>query len=261
MGWIFWIWYGIGAVLLLTIGVPKMLDFSNGLFLVFYALYALSLIRRSQPQYNMSDWSVSKRETITFSRLLMAAVLMWLGGMALEWMGVHTGWPFGEYEYSSILGGLVFGVPWTLGFAWIAVVSSGILLASGRAVTDSMRARLLRAVQVGVWIIILDLVLDPVADARGFWTWGGDSGFYGVPWSNFIAWFMVGGVLSLTIPIIRLDLSVARQSVFLYQGILFMFGLLAWQQGLIGSVIAGVIGIALAEGSYRYDRRQQVSRV
>ncbi|MFD1887451.1 carotenoid biosynthesis protein [Paenibacillus wenxiniae] len=261
MGWIFWIWYGIGAVLLLTIGVPQVLDFSNGLFLVFYALYAMSLVRRSQPQYSMSDWSVSNRDSITLPRLLTAAALMWLGGMALEWIGVHTGWPFGEYEYSSILGSLVFGVPWTLGFAWIAVVSSGILLASGSQRADSMRARLLRALQVGVWIIILDLVLDPVADARGFWSWGSDSGFYGVPWSNFIAWFIVGGMLSLTIPIIRLSPSVARQAVFLYQGILLMFGLLAWQQGLIGSVIAGVIGIVLAEGSYRYDRRQQVSRI
>ncbi len=261
MGWIFWIWYGIGAVLLLTIGVPQMLDFSNGLFLVFYALYALSLVRRSHPQQKLSDWSVINREIVTLPRLLTAAALMWLGGMALEWLGVHTGWPFGEYAYSNILGSLLFGVPWTLGFAWIAVVSSGILLASGRMMADTMSARLLRAVQVGVWIIILDLVLDPVADARGFWNWGGDGGFYGVPWSNFIAWFIVGGVLSLVIPIIRLSHSVARQAVFLYQGILLMFGLLAWQEGLSGSIVAGLIGIVLAEGSYRYDRRQQVSRV
>ncbi len=248
-------------MLLLTIGVPKVLDFSNGLFLVFYALYALSLVRRSSPQQKMSDWSVSNEGSVTLPRLLIASILMWLGGMGLEWLGVHTGWPFGEYQYSTILGGLLFGVPWTLGFAWIAVVCSGILLASRRTTVDTMMARVVRALQVGVWIIILDLVLDPVADARGFWNWGSDTGFYGVPWSNFIAWFIVGGVLSLSVPIIRLTSSVARQSVFLYQGILFMFGLLAWQEGLIGSVIAGLIGIALAEGSYRYDRRHEVSRV
>ncbi|MEW4372114.1 carotenoid biosynthesis protein [Paenibacillus kandeliae] len=254
MAWIFWVWYVIGAVLLLTIGVPRVLDFSNGLFLVFYALYALSLVRKSTVQTSLSDWSVSGEKNISMRHLLSAAALMWLGGMALEWMGVHTGWPFGQYAYSDTLGSLIWGVPWTLGFAWIAVVTGGILLSSVPGLRGWM-GKLIRACLVGVWIIILDLVLDPVAHARGFWHWGGSGGFYGVPWSNFVAWFVVGGVLSLSIPLLTLSRRIRRQAVWLYQAILFMFGLLAWQHGITGSVVFALIGILLAEGSYRYDRR------
>lgn len=254
MAWIFWVWYVIGAVLLLTIGVPQVLDFSNGLFLVFYALYALSLVRKSTVQPSLSDWSVSDGKNISMRHLLSAAALMWLGGMALEWMGVHTGWPFGQYAYSDTLGALIWGVPWTLGFAWIAVVTGGILLSSVPSLRGWM-GKVVRACLVGVWIIILDLVLDPVAHARGFWHWGGSGGFYGVPWSNFVAWFVVGGVLSLSIPLLTLSRRIRRQAVWLYEAMLFMFGLLAWQHGITGSVLFALVGILLAEGSYWYDRR------
>lgn len=63
MGWLFWIWYSIGAVLLSTVELPKVLDFSNGLFLVFYALYALYLVHRAEFLKGMSDQSVSGSAT------------------------------------------------------------------------------------------------------------------------------------------------------------------------------------------------------
>ncbi|GAF10167.1 hypothetical protein [Paenibacillus pini] len=43
---IFWIWYSIGAVLLLFFGVPESLNFSNGLFLVFYGYMRCYLVER-----------------------------------------------------------------------------------------------------------------------------------------------------------------------------------------------------------------------
>ena len=46
--WVYWVWYAIGAILMLTIGVPEALSFSNGLFLVFYALCVLDLIYQKQ---------------------------------------------------------------------------------------------------------------------------------------------------------------------------------------------------------------------
>lgn len=266
MGWLFWIWYSIGAILLLTIGVPKVLDFSNGLFLVFYALYALYLIHRADLFKEMSDQSVSSSVKPLWSRLIISGVIIWLGGMGLEWLGVHSGWPFGEYEYTSVLGALMYGVPWTLGFAWIGVVAGGVLLSSSsrRDAVDPHRPAtlnqgmylLIRACKVGVWVIILDLVLDPVAHARGFWHWAETGGFYGVPWSNFVAWFIVGGLLSMVLPRLILTLGILRQATFLYQAMLLLFGLLAWQADISGSMIAALIGIILAEGNYRYDTRR-----
>lgn len=264
MGWLFWIWYSIGTILLLTIGVPKVLDFSNGIFLVFYALYALYLIHRADLFKEMSDQSVSGSLKPLWSRLIVSGVIIWLGGMGLEWVGVHSGWPFGEYEYTSVLGALIYGVPWTLGFAWIGVVAGGVLLSSSshrssvdRPSTSNQGMYLLiRACKVGIWVIILDLVLDPVAHARGFWHWAETDGFYGVPWSNFVAWFIVGGLLSMVLPRLILTLGILRQATFLYQAMLLFFGLLAWQADIGGSMMVALIGIILAEGNYRYDTRR-----
>ncbi|EBD8094888.1 carotenoid biosynthesis protein, partial [Salmonella enterica] len=55
---LYWAWYIIGATLMLTIGVPDVLSFSNGLFLIFYALYVLDLIYQGRKRTRLSDQSV-----------------------------------------------------------------------------------------------------------------------------------------------------------------------------------------------------------
>ncbi|MDO7906497.1 carotenoid biosynthesis protein [Paenibacillus sp. JX-17] len=252
IGWLFWIWYAIGAVLLLTVGVPDMLAFSNGLFLIFYAVYTLSLLYRGEAGFKLSDWSV--RSAVGRS-LWPAAAIIWLAGMGVEWIGVHTGWPFGQYGYSSILGIRLFGVPVTLGFAWIAVVGNAVLI-SGR-----FGSSWIRAICAGAGAVLLDLVLDPAAHARGFWHWGGTGGFYGVPWSNFIAWFVVGALLSLLLPHVPRDRSVQAQGVRLYQLILLLFGLLDLKAGLYGAALIALAGIVIAEGGWQYANRRQVQTV
>lgn len=249
---LFWIWYSIGFVLLLFVGVPDALSFSNGLFLVFYALYAISLLFDAKLQHSLSDRSVRP------VRLGGILFLIWLGGMGVEWLGIHTGWPFGEYSYSSILGFHLAEVPVTLGFAWIAVVLNAALLDTAR---QGRYYKLLRALKVGCWIVIMDLVLDPVAFDRNFWSWESEGGFYGVPVTNYISWFVIGGLLSMLLPRISAGQLIVRRAALLYQMILLMFGLMALQSGLTGSFLAAVIGILLAEGSYRYAYRKQVQVV
>lgn len=181
---LFWIWYGVGALLLIWFGIPESLSFSNGLFLVFYGAYAAHLLSSGQAWPFMSDWSVISIERRRKLSMWRAAGLIWMGGMAVEWVGVHSGRLFGEYHYSTVLEPLLFGVPVTLGFAWIAVVCNAVLISYDFG-QRGLLLRLLRAVQVGFWTVLLDLVLDPVAHARNFWHWEGGGGFYQVPWSNF----------------------------------------------------------------------------
>lgn len=235
---VFWAWYAIGTLLLWTIGVPDVLQFSNGLFLVFYGLYALSLV------FTLSDQSVKWwRRGHTW----LAAAVIWTGGMSVEWLGVHTGWPFGQYEYSRILGWHLFGVPVTLGFAWIGVVCSGALLASR---LPGGRSNLwIRALLTAALAVLLDLVLDPVAHLRGFWSWEAAGGFYGVPLSNFAAWFIVGGLLTLILPALQPEARRDLRAVRLYQLILLMFGVLGLQADLWWCGLVMVLGMLLAEGS------------
>lgn len=257
---VFWGWYAIGALLLIFFSVPQGLQFSNGLFLVFYAFYAGGLIVNGTERPFVAAPSVIFSPRLRPVRLLVSAALIWTGGMAVEWFGVHTGHLFGSYGYSGILGPLLYGVPVTLGFAWIAVVCNAVLLCRDFG-QSGWRLRLLRAVQVGFWIVLLDLVLDPVAHARGFWTWGEGGGFYGVPVRNFGGWLIAGSLLSLFLPAVRLTGRAARRGTRLYQAVILMFGLIGLREGLPLCMVIAVIGTILAEGGLRYARSSQIPKL
>lgn len=251
---LYWAWYIIGATLMLTIGVPEQLSFSNGLFLVFYALYVVELIYQGRRRNGMSDQSVIWKQL----GLWVSSAILWLGGMGIEWIGVHTNWPFGEYGYSDFFGIHLFSVPVTLGFAWIAVVGNSALLSGGGS---TWKGKLIRAIKTGFWAILLDLVLDPVANARGFWHWEAPGGFYGVPWTNYISWFIMGAFLSLFLPAIPAERSSLLRAKWLYQLFILLFGLLAWKEGITGSLIIALVGMLLAEGSWFYDSRRKIKIV
>ncbi|WP_354481046.1 carotenoid biosynthesis protein [Paenibacillus sp. PvP094] len=236
---------------MLTIGVPEQLSFSNGMFLVFYALYVVELIYQGRRRNGMSDQSVIWKQP----GLWVSSAILWLGGMGIEWIGVHTKWPFGEYGYSDFFGIHLFSVPVTLGFAWIAVVGNSALLSGGGS---TLKGKLIRAIKTGFWAILLDLVLDPVAHARGFWHWEAPGGFYGVPWTNYISWFIMGAFLSLFLPAMPADRSSLLRAKWLYQLFILLFGLLAWKEGITGSFIIALVGMLLAEGSWFYDSRRKV---
>ncbi|KGE20351.1 carotenoid biosynthesis protein [Paenibacillus wynnii] len=254
---LFWGWYFIGALLLIIFSLPESLQFSNGLFLVFYAVYAMKLIKDGLELHIMSDQSVI---ISSHAPLGLSAVLVWTGGMSVEWIGVHSGRLFGVYEYSDILGPLLFGVPVTLGFAWIAVVSSAVLISREFGLSGHLLS-LARALQVGLWTVIMDLVLDPVAHAKGYWHWSAGGGLYGVPWQNFIGWFIVGAILSLLFWGVKVTRSAARRGTRLYQAILILFGLLGLREGLPICTVIAALGAILAEGSLRNARSHQTQKL
>lgn len=254
---IFWVWYFIGALLLIWLGIPENLEFSNGLFLIFYAVYALDLIYKGSKRKFMPDQSVTNERK---SSLWLPAILIWTLGMAVEWIGIHTGRLFGTYEYSDILGPLLYGVPITLGFAWIAVIGNALLISYDFGLTGG-RLYVAKALQVGFWTVLLDLVLDPVAHARGFWNWGSRGGFYGVPWSNFIGWFIVGMLLSLSLRSYKISGLSARRGTRLYQAILILFGVIGLREGLWFCGGIATLGVLLAEGSLRYVGSRQTQRL
>jgi putative membrane protein len=124
-------------------------------------------------------------------------------GLALEYVGATTGVPFGRYTYTGVLlPSLPGGVPLALGFAWLFIVVASMYTARS----------LLSGVRTAGWVVYLagaglavglDLLLEPVAyHVKGYWRWLDNAGgFDGVPWSNFVAWFLaaliLGGLLNI----------------------------------------------------------------
>ncbi len=123
--------------------------------------------------------------------LLGCAVLA--GGA--EYLSTVTGFPFGEYAYTSRLGPMFLGrVPYLIPVAWLMVLGPGLVMARHVAL-----GRMESCVLAGLMLTLWDIVLDPImANELAAWQWSGGGGFYGVPLSNYAAWFVVGSLTAAT---------------------------------------------------------------
>lgn len=113
--------------------------------------------------------------------------------LAVEYIGVTTGLPFGRYAYEATLGYNLFGaVPLPIPFAWLVVVPgalSAARLLGGRGWWLAPAAALL--------VVLYDLLLEPFAVyVMGYWRWIDSGPLYGIPLANFIAWGISGLVLA-----------------------------------------------------------------
>jgi uncharacterized membrane protein len=133
--------------------------------------------------------------------------------VAFEALGLATGVPYGQYEYSAALGPTLLGVPFLVPLAWLMMAWPSWVLAD--RLTNRVRAALrdaARVVVAGAVFAGWDVVLDPQLVQAGYWTWSHPSpglpGIPTVPLTNLPGWLLAGGVL-MTL----LQLLVSRASV------------------------------------------------
>jgi putative membrane protein len=126
----------------------------------------------------------------------LAASLSLLGlALAVEAVGVASGFPFGRYSYSEVLAPKLIGVPLGITFAWLMVVMAAFF--TSRYLLHQLRPAWNTAALVLIatgLVLASDFLMEPVAVyVQGYWTWTDRGFYYGVPEANFIAW----GVISL----------------------------------------------------------------
>ena len=150
--------------------------------------YAVPALREAQPSWagplfllTGSLLVLSTCPARALPRLVAAAVLGW----GIEVLGVHTGFPFGDYTYTTVLGPGAFGVPFVMVSAWL------ILLAWARSLTAPRGLSPWAVYGLGaLWLVGIDLVIDPLAGgALGHWTWVHPGAYHGIPLTNFAGWF------------------------------------------------------------------------
>lgn len=124
----------------------------------------------------------------TVALLGLSAVI----GGGSEWLCIATGFPYGHYSYTRMLGPTLAGLPLLILDAWFMAVSTAVHLAH-RMVHGILPITLLTATVVTLW----DLVLDP-ALTTGFpaWEWHETGPFYGIPTTNFLSWFAVSALIA-----------------------------------------------------------------
>jgi putative membrane protein len=125
----------------------------------------------------------------------------------IEFVGLRTGWPYGEFHYAIDLGPTVAGVPVGLPVFFLPLVGNAYLICS-LLLGERARAARVRLPAVIGTVLAMDLVLDPGAVALGFWTYPGGGPVYGVPLSNFAGW-----ILSATLTVLVLDAVLDRAAL------------------------------------------------
>lgn len=129
---------------------------------------------------------------LTANRLdRLALLVIGLAGLAAEAIGVHSGFPFGRYEYTTVLQPQLFGVPLMMAAAWM------VLVAYIKTMLSSFRlSTWLEALIASAWMVVIDLVIDPLAAGQlNYWHWLDSGSYYGIPLQNFVGWFAVSVVI------------------------------------------------------------------
>ncbi len=103
----------------------------------------------------------------------------------IETVGIYTGFPYGGFHYET-LGFKLFGLtPWTVFFAFTPLVLGAVYYAK------RMTQKYMFIATVAL-LVYIDLLLDPVAAAIGFWSWHTPGMYYGIPFTNYLGWIFSG---------------------------------------------------------------------
>lgn len=114
-----------------------------------------------------------------------------------EVIGVKSGLIFGNYAYGEVLGLKILEVPLIIGINWMLIMLGSISLARFLA-----KNVYLTALVAGLFSVLFDIILEPVAISLGYWQWSTIS----PPLSNYYSWFVI--VFLLTILYVKLKVHV-----------------------------------------------------
>lgn len=127
------------------------------------------------------NWLGWKRAMLVVGSLSACAYL-------IETIGLKTGFPYGVFVYSDLLGSKLFGTtPWTVPCGWVP-----LLLASWVTIWQWIRPVEFRIFGTVFLLVALDLMLDPMAVALGFWKYAQPGFWFHVPFTNFLGWILSG---------------------------------------------------------------------
>ncbi len=239
----------VGAIMLLGSAegwsfLPELLQFNPPLILFGTVVMAAPLIVGVLPTID--------RRALFGIGLLMSYTYF------IEYVGVSTGWPYGEFVYGVSLGPMIAGIPAALPVFFLPIVVNAYLLCV-LLLGDRAASRLVRLAVVIPAVVTMDVVLDPAAVSLGFWSYEGGGVFYDVPLSNYAGWVLSAtvavGVLDLTFDRLALETRLRTCDFMLDDLVSFviLWGLInVWFGNWAAAVVAAVFGLAILR-TRRFD--------
>jgi lycopene beta-cyclase len=167
---------------------------------------------------------------------------------AAEFIGSHTGIPFGSYSYTDVLQPQIGRVPLLIPLAWLMMLPPSWAVAS-LIVNNSPRYsshshRVVRALIAALAFTAWDLYLDPQMVLWNFWQWGKPGIYFGIPLVNFVGWIVVAFLISIIflpndLPIMPLLIIYIITWLFQFIGQLFFWKLFG--PALFGFLAMGAV--------------------
>lgn len=195
-------------------------------------------------QWMVTTVALSQRWTLPRIVKVLSIVVFLTWGAEL--LGSRTGFPFGYYTYTAALEPKLGGVPLLIPLAWLMMlppawgVAESILIQSrqflGRWYVWCF------AFLSGMAFTAWDLYLDPQMTKHDLWFWQDEGGYFGIPWINFLGWWLV----SSTITLILRPAELPRKRLILIYSLIWIFqavglGVFWGQPGpaLVGFLVMG----------------------
>jgi isopentenyl-diphosphate delta-isomerase type 1 len=230
----------VGAFFMANVELPAWSHYLSAVNVVLFALPALWAVR----------WWLGWRDGAILVAVLGAYALL------IEASAILTGFPYGHFGYSDLLGYRIFGlVPWTVAFAW-----TPLLLGAYAVAANLLSSRIVRVIAATLLLTLFDFVLDPGAVMLGFWKYEGGGWFYGVPMSNFGGWLVSGLIgtilLEIMIAIFKPLLPTPVQLVSSAFFIIFFWTAIAVFGGLVAPALIGaalVVALILIYSKFYYS--------
>ena len=199
-------------------------------------------------------------------RWIPALGAVYILSLGSELAGTITGFPFGDYEYSSLLGAKWFGhVPYLIPLSWFTMALPSFILVE-RTLADHL-PKLIRWVLAALLLTSWDLVLDPAMSFLvPYWLWGQAGSFYGMPWINLVGWFVTGFILAVALSYFKVTgfvEHVSSRTFIAYYAIVYALpaGMLV-AAGHVLLVLLTTIGIAAAmAAAHRWAKAQETGPV
>jgi len=185
---------GLYAVLLTYIILGLVIGFNISADIFFDLSFALLFFTIAQSLYELRA-----RSALLF--IVFASVI----GYATEVLGTRTGFPFGTYSYSDLLGPRVLGVPVVVPLIWFVItyVPLSILWGTFQHRLEVKNSKMLFSISAftAFGAMAWDLLVDPMFTSYGYWSWSAvqpvaTPRLSGVPLTNFIGWFVVAFVIT-----------------------------------------------------------------
>ena len=132
-------------------------------------------------------------------------------GLGVEYLGVKTHFPFGNYQYGQILKPLILQIPLAIGFAWLSICLASLVITLkiiNKYIIQKKFYCFIIPILTALFMLIFDIFMENAATKLDYWTWKNNI----VPIQNYLSWFLLGIVFSFLW--IKLKLSIEIKSSF-----------------------------------------------